>query len=78
MSIGVSLDFVGFGTKPGVLHRAKLGLNCATHVGEGSFLCHAGGVILVGPKQAVFFFQQGVNLAVVLVEPVLVVSGSRT
>lgn len=79
VSVGISLDFIGLGAEPGVLHRAELSLDCAAHVGEGSlnFLRHAGRVVLVGPQHTMFFFEQRVYLTVVLVEPVLVESGSK-
>ncbi len=62
VSVGISLDFIGLGAEPGVLHSAELSLDCAAHFGEDNFLCHAGRVVLVGPQQTMFFFEQRVYL----------------
>ncbi len=42
---------------------------------KGCFPCCTRWVVLVGTKQAVFFFQKALDFTVILIEPVLVVSG---
>ena len=75
MSVSISLDFICFGTEPGVLHGAQLGLHFVADVSEGCFPCCTRWVILVGIKEVVFFFQNTLDFAVILIEPDLVVPG---
>ena len=55
VSFCVVFDLIGPGNQLRVLHEWELGQDFALYVGEGSFLCRAGEVILECLKQAVFF-----------------------
>ena len=57
MPVCIALNFIGFGTEPGVLHREELCLYLAVQVGEASIFSLAEEDALVGSKEVALFLQ---------------------
>lgn len=77
MSVSVALNLISLLGEPGVLYVAELPLDFSAFAGVVILLYVGGRVTLVGSVEFVLFFQQCLNFGIILVEPVLVVSGSR-
>ncbi len=76
LPVNMRLTFICVLTEPGILHLTKLLLCCTPNPAESIFLGMMFLVITLNPLKVMFLVQKCFNLVTIIIEPVLIFTGS--